>query len=280
VRGEAILLAVGVSTALASVGVDPARSEAWPEAARDAAAAYADGRFEAATTGYEAAVLAGATRPEIVYNLGAARYRAAEGDSAALVAAAADFERAAARAGASFRPRALYNRANMHALLGDLEAAAEGYRETLRQDPSDADARYNLELVQRLMREQQQNPSPDSESGGDEDREQEEQDADDRQDQQQEDRQEGQPPPEDRTGEEPPQPDQGENEPAPDDESGEGDESPDTAGQPEPETPQQASSISPEEAMRQLDKLEEAERELLRQLLLQRQRRIDVEKDW
>lgn len=259
-----------------------ALAEAWPETALDGASAYEEGRFDEAAEAYERAVLAGETRPEIVYNLGAARYRAAEGDSAGLAAALADFRRAGASAGAGLRNDAGYNAATMQALLGDLEAAIDGYKDVLRENPADNDARYNLELLQRMLSQAppQEQPRPG------EGEEQESSEGDRNEAPEETPPRDREPPEPDAPAQGPEQPQSGEEEappePEPGDEQGEGSaagEGSPPAVEPQP-PPEEAPAISREEALRQLDKLEEAERELLRQLLLQRQRRVDVEKDW
>ena len=250
-----------------------ALSEEWPTEVLDAASAYTAGRFEEAAEKYGDAVLAGETRPEVVFNLGAARYRAADADSAALASALSEFRRAAASGADELRSSALYNGSNMQALLGDVAGAIEGYKEVLRQNPGDEDARYNLELLQRMQQQQEQQ----QEQGGEQDDQQKEQQEneqeqpeDPQQEQQDQPENEQQDPEEGQDDPESEQEQQGGEQPTQDTPPGE---------QPEP-TPQEQSSITPEEALRQLDKLEEAERELIRQLLMQRQRRIDVEKDW
>ncbi len=50
---------------------------------------------------------------------------------------------------------AAYNRGNALAHLGELKAAAEQYEQALRADPAHADARHNLELVRKLLAQQQ-----------------------------------------------------------------------------------------------------------------------------
>src|SRR5439155_1510320 len=49
------------------------------------------------------------------------------------------------------RAIAQYDRGNTLFRLGRLEDARDAYRETLRLDPSDRDAKFNLELVQTLL---------------------------------------------------------------------------------------------------------------------------------
>lgn len=53
-------------------------------------------------------------------------------------------------------PDALYNQANALAHLGKLEQAAQNYRKVLQQQPNNQDARHNLAIVDKLLRQRQQ----------------------------------------------------------------------------------------------------------------------------
>ncbi len=52
-----------------------------------------------------------------------------------------------------------YNRGNALARAGQLEEAAQAYRQVLEQAPQHADAKTNLELVEKLLQQQQQQDS-------------------------------------------------------------------------------------------------------------------------
>lgn len=51
-------------------------------------------------------------------------------------------------------PNALYNQGNALAHLGKLAQAAQNYRKVLRQQPTNQDARHNLDVVEKLLRKQ------------------------------------------------------------------------------------------------------------------------------
>lgn len=53
-------------------------------------------------------------------------------------------------------PDALYNQANALAHLGKLAQAAQNYRKVLQQQPNNQDARHNLAIVDKLLRQRQQ----------------------------------------------------------------------------------------------------------------------------
>lgn len=90
-----------------------------------------------------------------LYNLGVASYHQRLYAEAAL-----GFERARSRLGpVGERARSDFNRGDALFQLGSLESAAEAFKETLRQDPSDEDARYNFVLVDRMIRERAKKPT-------------------------------------------------------------------------------------------------------------------------
>lgn len=317
-----VLLVVGTGPGAGPVAAD----EAWPDAARDGQTAFHEGDYPAAIEAYETALGDGTRRAEVAYNLGIARYRAAIPfdslltppggsvmgmpggapgmappgmtppgggaplDSAAVRAALADFQRAAAAGGGEVRSRAFHNAGNAELALGNLPGARELYRETLRLDPTDDRARYNLELVERLLAEQESQDQQQDQQPQDQQQEPQE-NQDQESDPEQQDRPqdsppdstEGQPqPPEESDQEQEPQDgqDQGDQEDPGQDQEGEA-ETPEESDTPQDESGQpQVGSISPEEARRELERLEEAERENLKALLRERRGRANVEKDW
>ncbi|MGA7982059.1 MAG: VWA domain-containing protein [Chromatiaceae bacterium] len=58
-----------------------------------------------------------------------------------------------------------YNRGNTLARLGKLEQAVKAYDRALATDPSDADARFNRDLVQKLLDQQKQRQQQQAQSG-------------------------------------------------------------------------------------------------------------------
>jgi Ca-activated chloride channel family protein len=97
-------------------------------------------------------------------------------ESGAVQASAGQFQDRAWRAAASYRSGdfhaaldslsglkgmdADYNRGNALARLGQLQEAADAYEDVLRQAPDQADARHNLELVRKLIAQQNQPDQP------------------------------------------------------------------------------------------------------------------------
>jgi Ca-activated chloride channel family protein len=122
--------------------------------------AYSDGRYEAALRAYQGAQVDAPEDPEGYYNAAAAYFQMSE-----LERAAAALDQALLAADDTLMQSAYYNLGNVYfemRLYGD---AIEVYREALRLNPNDVDARYNLELaIQRYIPptataiEQQTNP--------------------------------------------------------------------------------------------------------------------------
>jgi len=75
---------------------------------------------------------------------GSARYRAG------------DYEKALESFSQLDGADALYNRGNALAHLGRLQEAVAAYDEALKQNPTNADARHNKALVEKLLEQQQQ----------------------------------------------------------------------------------------------------------------------------
>lgn len=68
---------------------------------------------------------------------------------------AGNFAAAASGFAGQDTPDALYNQGNALAHLGKLEQAAQNYRKVLQRQPTNQDARHNLDIVEKLLRKQQ-----------------------------------------------------------------------------------------------------------------------------
>jgi Ca-activated chloride channel family protein len=129
----------------------------------DAERAYRRGDYPAAAQGYGRALAEGDSSAAVRYNLGTALLRLGRHDEARPHLEAA----ARARARGDVRFRAGYNAGNadLKPVAGGrvppdqrrdrLNRAIRHYRGALLIDPQDADAKWNLELATRLLREQE-----------------------------------------------------------------------------------------------------------------------------
>ena len=92
---------------------------------------------------------------------------------------------------------AWYNLGNAFFRQQQLEESLESYKEALRLNPADVDAKHNLETVLEMMQQQQQQQNPDQQDQNEDDQDQEQQEqqqGDDEQDEQQEDQPQDQDP--------------------------------------------------------------------------------------
>lgn len=77
---------------------------------------------------------------------------------------AGDYEAAAQAFAESGTLEARYNRGNALARAGELQQAIDAYRDVLQQDPRHEDAQANLELLKKIIQEQQQQDADSSQS--------------------------------------------------------------------------------------------------------------------
>ena len=122
-------------------------------------AAYEDGRFEDALTAYQAAKVLLPDDPIVDYNIGNTLNRLDRFNEAT------EASRTAARnadldGDARTYTHAMYATGNHAFQSNALETAREAYIEVLLRDPSDVDAKHNLELVLRLLDPSQSEQPP------------------------------------------------------------------------------------------------------------------------
>jgi len=153
---------------------------------------FAEGEPAGAVDPLETALRLRAEDPAAQYNAGTARLAAERGGAEPLL------ESASTAGSPALASRASYNLGNARMGANDLPGAIESFKDALRRDPTMADAKFNLELAQRLLEEQQQQqenqdgPPQEDEQQQDQQQEQdsEQQDQQDsEQDQQQQDQQ-------------------------------------------------------------------------------------------
>ncbi|MFU8842738.1 MAG: tetratricopeptide repeat protein [Bacteroidales bacterium] len=179
------------------------------------------------------------------YNLGGALYKQENFEDAARLYGSVGTR----EIDANTRADAFYNLGNTFLKSQKLNEAIESYKNALRLNPHDEDARYNLEYARRLQQEQQdqQKDNQDQQDDQQQDQQDQQQNKDEQQDQKDE--------------EQPQQQDQ----------------------QPQQQQPPQQQDISKQDAERMLEALKEDENKTLdkvRQQQMQRTRSKSVDKDW
>ena len=114
-------------------------------------ARYAAGDYQGALDRYRALQREQPDLPELAINAGNALHRLG-----AYARALTNYELALASADPKLQAIARYDRGNTLFRLGRLEEAREAFTEVLRADPSDRDAKFNIEVIDRLRERQRQ----------------------------------------------------------------------------------------------------------------------------
>lgn len=118
---------------------------------QDANKAFVEKDYDAADRLYDEAQVKAPNTAELSYNRGNVLYKQGKfGD------AAANLRRAAISTDPVLRQKSLYNLGNALHDLGELEMAAKSYREALKLNPADRDAKINYEKTLREMKENPQ----------------------------------------------------------------------------------------------------------------------------
>lgn len=223
----------------------------WAQPGRAAVASgnrlYEDGRFEEAHEQYLEALRQAPDSPVVSFNDGNALYRTEEFERAMDA-----YQKAAESGDPRVAAPAWYNLGNALYNQQQLEPALEAYKQALRRNPSDADAKHNLEVTLEQLQEQQQNQdqNPDQDQSQDQDQNQS--------DPQQGEAQENEPPEQNEPGDQDEPQDQSQ---APPDEGEQPQDQPEPGDQSEP----QPGELSREEAERLLQAINEDPGEIQRQ---------------
>lgn len=143
--GRRRVLGVAIGSALLLAACGPASPSL--DTANDH---FAAGRYREALALYRDAQSALPDAAELAINAGNALHMSGEHGRAL-----PDYAHAIDVAGPDLRAIAQYDRGNTLFRLGRLEDARDAYREALRLDPGDRDAKFNLELLQRQLDERE-----------------------------------------------------------------------------------------------------------------------------
>ncbi len=238
--------------------------------------AYQDGNFSTAIDYFQKALDKNETSLKGHYNLGNALYKDKQ-----YAAASSHYQQAATQApDKTSKANALYNLGNSYLAQAQaaevpgkesqeqLKSAIDAYKDALRNNPQDFEAKNNLASAYKLLRQQQ---PPKNQQDQQNKEQQDQQDQSDQNDQQDQDSEQGDQQKDKQEGEEEKQPpSQDPNEEQPIDNTNE--------DEPRPATPEE---ISRAEAKRLLQVIEEADKEVQERLMQRQQRRPQKgEKTW
>ena len=142
--------------------------------------AYKAGEYGKALAKYKEAQQAGGAPGVVEYNLGNAHYRLGESEPAQQAY------------GLSLSPKktednsaSLYNLGNAFFQGQKFEEAVSVYIEALKRNPSDEDARYNLELARRMLQQAQQQQQDEQKENQEQDKEQQQKQEEEQKEQEQ-----------------------------------------------------------------------------------------------
>ena len=113
---------------------------------------FQQGKYQEAEKAYLGAQLEDPGKPELLYNLGNTMIKQKKYDSAVQ-----SLRQAAGKADRGLQASSWYNLGNALYESGKLPEAAHSFIQALRINPSDREAKHNLELTLRRMKEQKQN---------------------------------------------------------------------------------------------------------------------------
>jgi len=126
--------------------------------------AYEAEELDVALEHFEAAIARHGDRPELSYNRGLVRLAQGEPSEARRA-----FERATEAEDPEVRASAFYELGNVALDTEDYPSAVEAYIECLKARPEHSNAKWNLELAQKLQQEQEQEDEEDEEDEEDDD---------------------------------------------------------------------------------------------------------------
>lgn len=116
---------------------------------------FASGAYDEALNSYTEARASGVTSAEPLYNSANVQYRQER-----FVESAETMQQALDVSDEQLSADALFNIGNSHFSQADWTSAAEAYKAALRLDPSDLDAKYNLELALQQIEQEKLEPTP------------------------------------------------------------------------------------------------------------------------
>ena len=247
-------LAVGISLLVVfaiRLGSSELRAESLASKVREGNRLFAKGKFAEAETAYMDAQVKNPGKPEVLYNLGNSLIKQKKYSQGVQ-----SLRQSANKGDKVIRENSWYNTGNALFEAGRFKDSAEAFVQSLKLDPSDKDAKHNLELALLKLKEQQQSAAKQKPNNSDKSKQDNSSSGKNGQQQRQQSGQEGR------------------NKP------GDGNDQTDSARQQESPKGQRAGSISKEQAAQILDAVRDQELEEQRKLLEMRARRTSNGKDW
>jgi len=111
--------------------------------------AFLDGDYKTALELYHQAEVERPETPELDYNIGTTLYKEGKYEEAI-----EKLQRSMNTENIQYEADANYNQGNVYYQMGDYEASIKAYQKSLEINPEDIDAKYNLELARKMLKEQ------------------------------------------------------------------------------------------------------------------------------
>jgi len=240
---------------LAAFAVLTAFSDLWAESlaskVRKGNRLFAQGKYAEAETAYMDAQVKNPGKPEVLYNLGNSLIKQKKYSQGVQ-----SLRQSVNKGDKALRENSWYNTGNALFEAGRFKDSAEAFVQSLKLDPSDKDAKHNLELALLKLKEQQQSAANQKPKNSENSKQDKSSSGENGQQQPQQSEQEGQK------------------------KSGGNKDQPDSAKQQESSKVQLPGSVSKEQAAQILDAVQAQELEQQRKLLEMRARRVSNGKDW
>lgn len=157
------------------------RAEDYISKVKEGNKAYSTGQYDQALDLYHSAETDLPASPELQYNLAGALYQKEKYEESVDM-----YTKALNTTDPALQEQAHYNLGNTYFKMGDYEKSIKSFQDALNLNPNDVDAKFNLELARKMLKEQikpqQQN----------QDQQQQQKEKQDQQQQQQQDQQQNQ----------------------------------------------------------------------------------------
>jgi|WetSurMetagenome_2_1015567.scaffolds.fasta_scaffold102057_2 Ca-activated chloride channel homolog len=245
--------AVGISllAVFAILGSSELRAESLASKVREGNRLFAQGKYAKAETAYMDAQVKNPGKPEVLYNLGNSLIKQKKYSQGVQ-----SLRQSANKGDKVIRESSWYNAGNALFEAGRFQDSAEAFVQSLKLDPSDKDAKHNLELALLKLKEQQQAAANQKPKNSDNSKQDKSSSGKNGQQQRQQSEKEGL------------------------NKSGGNKDQADSAKQQESSKIQRPGSVSKEQAAQILDAVRAQELEQQRKLLEMRARRRSNGKDW
>jgi Ca-activated chloride channel family protein len=148
---------------------------------REGNKAYGAAQFDAALAKYKAALQSGADPAVAAYDVGNAQYSLGQSDAAQKA-----YTESIRPAKPAVLSESIYNLGNSYFQGQKYSEAISAYIEALKRNPNDDDAKYNLELARRMMKQAQQKQEQQNQQQDQKDQQKSQQDSTQTQQQNQE----------------------------------------------------------------------------------------------